>query len=221
MNERYLTPKEQEQKARRDRFENAEVVALSAVTSLNQRRDHKRSVLLARGDDPSVVIAGRVAEITDLLVRMFNPEPAYGQHFELDPNPFEHDDAENSRQYVPVLLAVVWELWRDYQEWPDGSQIADRLVTWLNVPAKEARQVVTASLRDPWRGQRFNAEPAPGLNSMAPPEEYRWYIHDIGEAYFQEELFQWRKLLADECVPYQVPFVSFASENRQFWRLPA
>lgn len=221
---RYLNEKQRAKESCRKRFAEADQLAFSVVGSLSIHRDMRRDALIADGADPTAVLAERVGGIRDMLTDMFNPSPMAGKVLSNEENPFdpEDPDAVPASWSVGVLKAAVWDLWRDYGEWPSREVLTDRLSTWLNVTKENARAVLTASYADPWLDQHFRiGAPIFGDGVYDTHDESRWYICDIAEAFFQEQMFQWRKLLDDDGVVYLVGLVSFADVNRNFWQLPA
>lgn len=217
-----FTPKHQrDADAVNARFEAADVIGLRAIATLEKRRGEKRSRLIDDLVDPDTVLGERLDSIREMFINRCDPAGTAGKRIGEVTDPFSSDADIDARVFVPLLKAAIWELYRDYHEWPDGHTLRERLVTWLNVTSANAERVVFAVAADPYLGQTFGyAHPNPNAGVVL-PDEARWFISDVNEAYFQEELFQWRTLLGDDGVMFRVPFTLFASGTPEFWRIPA
>lgn len=219
----YLSQRERQQVECRARFDRADELARSVVASLAMKRSQRRDHLRKNGTDPEAVLAERIGHMTDVLHQHFAPHGVRGFRLTGEPNPFDDDSTLDAADFVPHFKAAVWELWRDYSEWPDGHQVVDRLATWLGITTEQARKIELAARSYRWKGQHFEAEPATfaGTLTTARLLDYRWYFTDVAEAYFQEELYQWFQLLEDDGYVYRASATGFAHDHRKFWRLPA
>jgi hypothetical protein len=116
--------------------------------------------------------------------------------------------SEAMRSMCPVTKAVVWELWRDFGEWPNWYQVSSRISTWLDTDFSDSSAIAGSSkfhienetgivIEHPWHLRRENKR-----HDIA---TWLWRLDTYEEVLLQERICQWRILLGEDGLRYRTP----------------
>jgi hypothetical protein len=130
-----------------------------------------------------------------------------------------HDYNRALASMTPIVRAVVWELWRDYHEWPGWRDVACRLMTWLDIDFQEGSWLAGDFGRHTDRGNTGLIVEHP--YHLRPPNRTRsdsarhlWRTASFEDMVHQERLYQWRIVLGEDGLRYRTPVTILLDDLR-------
>ena len=193
------------------RFEVAAAQAENAVESVRCERLERRIELHEQGltfAEIDARMADQIAAVREVLPS-FTEWPMRSQHWGSAWRGQRYDEA--MRSMMSVTKAVVWELWRDFGEWPSWHDVTSRISTWLDTDFSDSSAIAgTAKLHNenrtgiviehPWHLRRENQR-----HDIA---TWLWRLDSYEEMALQERIYQWRIVLGDDGVRYRTPLAA-------------
>lgn len=184
------------------RFEVLDDMAQVAITQVECSRLAARIAEYEHGRSEAEVEArsAAVLEAVRKQLRRFKEWPFRWQEWD---DPFDPDRMEDSRNPA-FVRAVVWELYRDFNEWPTWREVCRRLVSLLEIGAEQASDAAIGATKDEDTGVRavFPSHMFARSHRCDDMADWRWIL-TADEMVLEEVRYQWRLLLGEDGLKYR------------------
>ncbi|MDP1793771.1 MAG: hypothetical protein Q8K63_06495 [Acidimicrobiales bacterium] len=123
----------------------------------------------------------------------------------------EHEERLDYLRESALVASVVWDLWRDYGEWPKWRQVVDRYIAEYGAFSDEASEAAVAAANKPGSGV-FAVRPANEDAQNRSHAHHRWIL-SVDRMIHEERRWRWAQALGDDGVAYRT-FLCLLQEMR-------
>jgi hypothetical protein len=184
------------------RFAMLSDMAATAVSEVALTRANRRLSCYEAGDTAAEVdeLSADTLDALRSELRRFKVWPFRWRNWHDAFDPVRLDDLRE-----PALVrAAVWDLWRDYEDWPTWRQVVDRLVTSLGISSADASDAVVVAASTPDTGVHavYPSHLFSRVHRCDDMADFRWIIEEDFMAE-EETKYQWRALLGEDGLRYR------------------